>query len=277
MPTKRRKSSSSQVISTSPLVVGNWKMQLTNEQAIAAASVLKSKLRSFGTSIKVGVCPSFTSLSDVNQALSGSTVQLGAQDVFWDERGAYTGEISPLHLQELGVHYVIVGHSERRQLFHEDDTFVARKMISVVTHGMMPILCVGETADERRRGQHELVVSRQLQSAFRSLPPPPKSRRISIAYEPIWAIGTGEAASAEQAMSMRDLIQQVLVDLYGSTLAEENFRILYGGSVTADNITEYVNPNGFHGALVGGASLDPKSFVELLQRVKRIFISYQHL
>lgn len=272
MPTKRRNSSSSQVITTHPLVVANWKMQLTTEQAVAATSAIKAKLRPLGQSIKIVLCPSFTSLSDVGQTLSGSpALHLGAQDVFWDERGPYTGEISPLHLQELGVEYVIVGHSERRQLFHEDDTTVARKMISAVTHGMMPILCIGESGEERRAGHQDLVVARQLQAAFRSLPPPPKDRRISIAYEPIWAIGTGEAASAEQAMSMRDVIQQTLVDIYSPELAENNFRILYGGSVTADNISDYVNPNGFHGALVGTASLDPKNFIDLLQRVKRTF------
>lgn len=241
------------------------------EQTVASLTALKSKLRAYGTVVKVAVCPSFTSLSDAGQVLSGSVIHLGAQDVFWDERGAYTGEVSPLHLRELGVKYVIVGHSERRQLMHENDTMVARKMISAVTHGMMPILCVGETADERRAGQHELVVSRQLQAAFRSLPPPPAQRRVSIAYEPIWAIGTGQAADAEQAGAMRDFIQQTLVDLYSPALAEQSFRLLYGGSVTADNIIDYVNPNGWHGALVGTASLEPKSFLDILQRVKRTF------
>ncbi len=268
---KRRISTSSVSVQTNPLIVANWKMQLTTTQAVTAVKSLKSKLRTYGEVVKVVVCPSFTSLSDVGKALSGSSLHLGAQDVFWDERGAYTGEVSPLQLRELGVEYVIVGHSERRQLLHEDDTMVARKMISVVTHGMMPILCVGETADERRSGQHELVVSKQLQAAFRSLPPPPAQRRISIAYEPIWAIGTGEAADPKQANSMRQLIQQTLIDLYGPALAEQNFRVLYGGSVTAHNITDYVNPSGFHGALIGTASLDPANFLDILRRVKRQF------
>lgn len=256
---------------TSPLVVGNWKMQLTTDESAAAAVKLKAKVKTFGTVVKVAICPSFTSLGPVGDVVAGSSVHLGAQDVFWDERGAYTGEISPLDLRQAGVEYVIVGHSERRQQLGESDTMVARKMISAVAHGMMPILCIGETGEERRTQRHELVVTRQLQTAFRSLPPPQRDRRISIAYEPIWAIGTGEAASPEQAESMRQLIVQVLVDLYGEQIAERNFRILYGGSVTADNISDYVNPEGFHGALVGTASLDPVNFFALLQRVKKIF------
>lgn len=253
------------------MVVANWKMQLTTDEAVSAATTLKSKLRTFGAGVKIGICPAFTSLFDVGNALAGSAIHLGAQDTFWDERGAYTGEVSPLELQRLGVEYVIVGHSERRQYFHEDDTMVARKMISAVTHGMMPILCVGESAEDRHANRQELVVSRQLQVAFRSLPPPRKDRRISIAYEPIWAIGTGEPANAGQADAMRLLIEQALVDLYGESLAAENFRILYGGSVNADNVADYVTPEGFHGALVSTASLEPKNFLALLQRVKRTF------
>ncbi len=271
MPTKHRSSSSSHLAGISPLVVANWKMQFTTDQAVATATKLKTKLRTFGSLVKVGICPSFVGLTEVGQAITGSVLRLGSQDIFWDERGPYTGEVSPLDIQQAGVEYVIVGHSERRQILGETDTMVARKMISAVTHGMMPILCIGETGEERRTNQQDLVVTRQLQAAFRSLPPPPRHRRISIAYEPIWAVGTGEAASATQADAMRELIIQVLVDLYGPELVGSNFRILYGGSVTADNIGDYVNPEGFHGALVGTASLDPVSFVTLLQRVKKIF------
>jgi triosephosphate isomerase len=246
-------------------------MQLSAEQTTNAITKLKTKLKAFDPAVKVVVCPSFTNLPTASELVADSILHLGAQDIFWAERGPYTGEVSPLDLRQLGVGYVIIGHSERRQQLGETDTMVARKMISAVTHGMMPILCVGETAEERRTNRHEMVVTRQLQTAFRSLPPPPQHRRISIAYEPIWAIGTGEPADPVQANVMRHLIGQSLVDLYGEQLTASNFRLLYGGSVTADNITDYVNPDGFHGALVGTASLDPASFVTLLQRVKKIF------
>lgn len=272
MPPAKRKSSSSQVVATSPLLVANWKMQLSIDQSLAAVKQLGAKLRPAQLAARVIVCPSFTSLPAVADVIARGPLELGAQDVAWDERGAYTGEVSPLDLRELGVGYVIIGHSERRQLLGETDAMVGRKMISATTHGLMPILCVGETADERRVNRQEMVVSRQLQAAFRSLPPPRAQRRLSIAYEPVWAIGTGQAAEPAAALTMRDFIHQVLVDLYGEGLADNNFRLLYGGSVTADNITDYVQPDAFHGALIGGASLKPLEFFSLIQRVNRAFV-----
>lgn len=253
-----------------PIVVANWKMHFGQAETVTRLSSLRTKLKTFSHDVKVVVCPSFTSLPAA-KTLGPSIVHLGAQDVFWDERGAYTGEVSPLMLSELGVEYVIIGHSERRQLMGETDVMIGRKMISALAHGMMPILCVGETADERRQQRHERVVANQLQRALRSLPPPPRHRRLYVAYEPIWAVGTGQPADPAAALSMAELIRQTLVDLYGGPLVDSSFRTLYGGSVDSANITQYVHPGGFTGALVGTASLEPASFVTILKAVKKVF------
>lgn len=259
------------VVTSSPTIIANWKMNFGQAETIRRIAVLRTKLKGFGPQVKAVVCPPFTSLPAAASALGTSSVHLGAQDVFWDEQGAYTGEVSPLMLSELGVEYVIIGHSERRQMLGETDVMVARKMISALAHGMMPVLCVGETGDQRRQKRHERVVADQLQKALRSLPPPPRHRRLYVAYEPIWAVGTGQPADPGEALAMRALIEQTLVDLYSSALVASSFRILYGGSVDASNITTYVHPGGFDGALIGNASLEPTSFVTILKAVKTVF------
>lgn len=246
-------------------------MHFGQNETARRLTVLRTKLKNFGVQVKVVVCPSFTSLPAAAAALGTSRIHLGAQDVFWDEQGSYTGEISPLMLTELGVEYAIIGHSERRHILGETDVMIARKMISALAHGIMPILCVGESAEQRRQRRHERVVGDQLQDALRSLPPPPRHRRLYIAYEPIWAIGSGQPADPKEALSMMALIEQTLVDLYGSPLAAGSFRVLYGGSATAKNIADYVHPGGFAGALIGGASLEPDSFVTIAKAVKNAF------
>ena len=258
---------------TQPLVVGNWKMQLTIEQSLAVVTELRKQLRTFKGPVQGVICPSFTALANVRSVLKGSKIKLGAQDIFWDEHGAYTGEVSPFQLQELDVEYVIIGHSERRHLFGETDAMVARKMIAALTHDLTPILCIGETGDQRRAGQHEVAVREQLTNAFRSLPPPTGKRRIYIAYEPVWAIGTGEAASPAQANDMMGLIRQTMIDLYSEGLVNNSFQILYGGSVDADNITDYVSPGHYQGALVGSASLKADSFATMIHAVSQSFTS----
>jgi triosephosphate isomerase len=257
--------------SNPPTIIANWKMNFGQAETVKRIGVLRTKMKGLDPQVKAVICPAFTSLPAAAKALGTSRVHLGAQDVFWDEQGAYTGEISPLMLSELGVEYVIVGHSERRHILGETDVMVARKMISALAHGMMPILCVGETGDQRRQKRHERVVADQLQNALRSLPPPPRHRRLYIAYEPIWAVGTGQAADPAEALAMRALIEQTLIDLYSESLAASSFRILYGGSVDASNVTTYVYPGGFDGALVGTASLEPTSFVTMLKAVKTVF------
>lgn len=257
--------------SLSPLIVANWKMQLGVAESAQQATALKEQRRGLKSRSQVVICPSFLSLAGVKKALRGSDMELGAQDVFWDDRGAYTGEVSPINLRELGVEYVIIGHSERRQLLGETDSMIARKIISALGHGLTPILCVGETAHERNDGRQEMVVVRQLTNALKSAPPPAGHGRLYVAYEPIWAIGTGEPASAEQALAMNDVIRQALLDLYSQPQVETSFRTLYGGSVNPGNVCDYVGPKAFHGALVGTASLEPATFVTLINNIDQGF------
>lgn len=250
------------------LVIANWKMQLGIAETVKTIGVLRAKLKTFGREVEIVLCPSYPSLTAAKELLKPSKMYLGAQDVFWDEKGAYTGEVSPLMLIEAGVSYVIIGHSERRHLLGETDTMIARKVISALSHGLMPVLCVGETAHERNDGNHEMIVRRQLENALRSAPPPPWNRLLYVAYEPVWAIGTGEAADPAVSEDMRQFIYQTLVDIYNDSLVKRSFRILYGGSVDAKNVGRYIGPDRYDGGLVGTASLDPATFVSLVKNVQ---------
>jgi triosephosphate isomerase len=254
-----------------PLVVANWKMQLGIEESIERFTALKLKVKAIHGRYDVVVCPSFIALGGMKKLLRGTTMKLGAQDLFWDDRGAFTGEVSPLNIAEAGAEYVIIGHSERRQYFNETDGMIARKVISALGHGLTPILCVGETAHERNEQRHEIVVRRQIHEALRTAPPPLGQNRLYIAYEPVWAIGTGEPAGVEAAVSMYNVIKQTLIDMYSLDLMERSFRILYGGSVDAGNVAHYVGPSSYHGALVGGASLDPEKFSFLITNIAKTF------
>lgn len=253
-----------------PLLIANWKMQLSVGDSLERLRQLRVRLDDFRDDLHVAVCPSFPALPVAADILSDSSIRLGAQDAFWTDRGPFTGQVSPADLRAIGVHYVLLGHSERRQLGETDD-MIGRKMVAAVGHGMMPVLCVGETAAERSDGRHELVVRRQLTAALRSMPPAVRGRRLSIAYEPVWAIGSGEPARPEQALEMKAVIDQTVVDLYSAVTAAESFRVLYGGSVTADNICDYVRPTGFSGALAGTASLEVDSFVTMIEAVNQCF------
>ncbi len=248
-----------------PLIVANWKMQLDTATSVTRIQQVRTALKNFRGRVRPVICPSFPALGPAAKALQRSVIKLGAQNVFWDDRGAYTGEVSPAQLREHGVEYVIIGHSERRQLLGETDVMVARKMIAAIAHGIMPILCVGESGDERARGDHETVVRRQLTSALRSLPPPVKNRHVYIAYEPIWAIGTGQPANPTQTGDMRALIERMLIDQYTEPVARRGFQIMYGGSVDPDNILDYVHPGGYAGALIGTASLDAAQFAAMVK------------
>ncbi len=261
-------------VPATPLIVANWKMQLGIEESHQRLSELKQSLKTVRGRYQAVVCPSFVALDGLKKVLRGSSMKLGAQDVFWNDHGAYTGEVSPLNLREVGVEYVIIGHSERRQLLGETDEMVGRKIISALGHGLTPILCVGETAHERNEGRHELVIAKQLTAALRTAPPPMGHSRLYVAYEPIWAIGTGEPAGAEVAQTMREVIRQTLIELYSPAQVEQSFRILYGGSVNADNVMDYVRANSFHGVLAGTASLDPAKFAWLISHITKEFNKY---
>lgn len=257
-----------------PLIVANWKMQLDAATTVSRIQQVRSALKNFRGRVQLVICPSFPALGAASKALQRTVIKLGAQNVFWDEQGAYTGEVSPAQLREHGVEYVIIGHSERRQLLNETDDMVSRKMIAATAHGLTPILCVGETADERHRNDQDAIVRRQLGTALRSLPPPTHGKHVYIAYEPIWAIGTGEPADPAQTNAMLAVIRHTVADYFAASVVHDGFRVLYGGSVDPENILNYVYPGGFSGALIGTASLDPLKLANMVLATNEKFSSH---
>ena len=244
-----------------PIVAGNWKMNTTLDEAMALVSQMREDLDAVAGVEKV-VCPPFVSLAVVKSVLKGTSISLGAQNMHHEEKGAFTGEVSPAMLAEL-CRYVILGHSERRQHFGETDETVNRKVVAALKAGLQPILCVGERLEQREAGTAEDVVVRQLTDALEGVS---SADTLVVAYEPVWAIGTGVAATAQDAEDMMGAIRRTLAGLYGDAGARE-VPLLYGGSVTADNVAEYAGQPNVDGALVGGASLNATSFVEIARRV----------
>ena len=239
-------------------------MNKTPSEAVRLAKQLKVLVTDeTARGVEVVVCPPFTALQAVGEVIKGSGILLGAQDVHWADEGAYTGEISALMLKDLSCQYVIVGHSERRQMFGETDADVRRKVDAVLSKGMGVIACVGETIEERRAGKTEEVVVREVRAIADGLTLAQPSRLV-IAYEPIWAIGTGETATAEEANRVAGLIRQTLAELLGAETAKA-VRIQYGGSVKPENIGAFMRESEIDGALVGGASLDASSFAEIVR------------
>jgi len=244
-----------------PLIAGNWKMYKTAAEAVALATELRDGGRREG--IEVLVAPPFTALSAVAQALRGSRLLLGAQNMHWENEGAFTGEVSPLMLRDLGCTHVILGHSERRQLFGETDDGVARKAKAALAHSLTPIVCVGETLAERESGRTMEIVERQVERALRELTADQVATLV-IAYEPVWAIGTGRNATPEQAQEVHAFIRKRVSASHGEPVAVA-VRILYGGSVKPDNVGPIMAQTDVDGALVGGASLTAASFLKLTQ------------
>lgn len=245
------------------IVAGNWKMHKTAAEAVRLVKQLKVLIGEETVGVEVVVCPPFTALAAVGEVLRGTGIRLGAQNVHWADEGAYTGEVSPVMLKDLGCHYVIVGHSERRSYFHETDELVRRKVEAVLERGMSAIVCVGETLEERQRGETERVVAREVEAVARSLELDDPSRLV-IAYEPIWAIGTGETATADEAERVAAFIRSELERHLGAALAG-GIRIQYGGSVKPENIAAFMEKPNIDGALVGGASLDASSFAQIVK------------
>lgn len=246
-----------------PLIAGNWKMHGTIREAVALVEEIRRLLQPPPDDVEVAVCPPFTALAAVRDALAGSGIKLGAQNVHEAPQGAYTGEISLPMLQELGCEYVILGHSERRQYFGETDAGVNRKAKAALEAGVGVIVCVGETLEERRDGRTESVVTRQVRESLAGVPVDDPERLV-VAYEPVWAIGTGENASGAQANETIAVIRRELSDMFGRDLAA-SIRILYGGSVKPENIGEFMAEEEIDGALVGGASLKAASFVGIVK------------
>ena len=241
-----------------PIVAGNWKMNTTVDEGLALVDAMLPRLQALGGVDRV-VCPPFVSLAAISERLRGTDIRVGAQNVHPEPKGAFTGEVSVGMLEGI-VQYVVVGHSERRQYFGEDDAFVNRKARAVLAAGLTPIVCVGETLDQNERGEAESVVTRQTRAALDGVDDP---ARLVIAYEPIWAIGTGRAATAAGANETIGIIRRVIGQVAGG--AAPNVRIQYGGSVTAENFGEIISQPEIDGALVGGASLKADQFVEIVR------------
>ncbi|MDP2919074.1 MAG: triose-phosphate isomerase [Dehalococcoidia bacterium] len=243
-----------------PFIAGNWKMNTTISEAVKLVSEMKPPLESI-SGVEKAICPPFLSLGVVKDALKGSSIKVGAQNMYFEEKGAFTGEISPLMLAGL-CDYVILGHSERRQYFGETNALISKKVAAALKAGLKPILCVGEVLAEYEAGQTQEVVTKQLTESMSGVKAPDG---LVIAYEPVWAIGTGKAATGKQADRVIALIRSILAGLYGKAFADGT-RVLYGGSVTADNIAEFVGQPEIDGALVGGASLKPDQFASIVRQ-----------
>lgn len=246
-----------------PLIAGNWKMYMTCAQATELMQKLKNKMGNEARSSQVMIAPPFTALDAVGSSMDGTGWYLGAQNTFWEDEGAYTGEISPLMLRDTGCRFVIVGHSERRQHFGETDADVCRKARAVLGHEMTPIICIGESQSQRDREETFDVIERQLKEALNGFEDP-EEKELIIAYEPIWAIGTGKTASPGEAQEVHSAIRRWM-DKHISEQRAERTRILYGGSVKPDNIQELMAEGDIDGALVGGASLNADSFAEIIR------------
>jgi len=249
-----------------PIIAANWKMHKTHLEAIQAVQKLSYLLDANDADrVEVVICPPFTALRSVETLLDSDKLPygLGAQNVAFEDRGAFTGEVSPPMLAALRVRYVIVGHSERRQQFGEDDVVVNKKMRAVLRHGMMPILCVGETLEERDAGGTETRVAQQIRRGFENVTPE-QAATVVVAYEPIWAIGTGRNADAADAGRVVEVIRATLADRYDDDLAHA-VRAQYGGSVKPGNIREFMAHPEIDGALVGGASLDPEDLALIVK------------
>jgi len=251
------------------IIAGNWKMYKTIGEAIELANGLKRELSVLDyTSVDVVLCPPYTALSEVSEVLSGTEIKLGAQDVYWEDEGAFTGEISCPMLKDAGCTYVIIGHSERRQFFSETNETVNKKLKAILKHGLTPIVCVGETLAERERNETFKVLENQVKKSLFEISPS-DILKVIIAYEPVWAIGTGRTATPAQAEETQKYIRDLLSSVYNKTISE-SIRIQYGGSVKPENTTELMKQPDVDGALVGGASLKAASFADIVKQSGKI-------
>ncbi|MFC1927580.1 triose-phosphate isomerase [Chloroflexota bacterium] len=246
------------------LIAGNWKMNTTADEAERLVIEMLERLDRIEGVDKV-LCPPFVSLVGINMMLQNSSIKLGAQNMYFESKGAYTGEVSPLMIKEL-CEFIILGHSERRWYFGETDEIVNKKVKAALVNKLKPILCVGERLEENETGKTEDVISRQVRGALNGIEP---VCDLVIAYEPVWAIGTGKAASGKQAAATIQFIRDVVSELWNKNMAQD-LRILYGGSVTSANLAEFVSLREIDGALVGGASLKADEFVSIVEKTSEI-------
>ncbi|MFD0957947.1 triose-phosphate isomerase [Paenibacillus chungangensis] len=251
-------------MSRTPIIAGNWKMFKTVSEAQNFFAEVKGKAEVEG--VESVICAPYTNLPALVEAARGTSIAIGAQNVHFEDNGAYTGEISGGMLKELGVKYVIIGHSERRAYFAETDEIVNKKVHAAFRHGLTPIVCVGEKLEEREAGETKEVCKTQTEAAFEGLSQE-QAAAVVIAYEPIWAIGTGKSSTSEDAQDVIGYIRGIVAGLYDEATANA-VRIQYGGSVKPNNVAEYMGQADIDGALVGGASLEPASYIALIEGAK---------
>ena len=249
-----------------PIIAGNWKLNKTSHEAILLVSELKREIVDV-EGVDIVLCPPFTALADVADALTDTNIALGAQNVFWEDAGAFTGEISAPMLKDLGVTYVIIGHSERRQYFHETNETVNKRLRAALKHGLVPIVCVGENLAQRESNKTFDVIRDHCEGSLSGLSAE-EMGKVVMAYEPVWAIGTGKTATPEQAQEVHVFIRQLLGKMFNPDVAN-SVRIQYGGSVTPDNIVSLMGQADIDGALVGGASLKAPSFAAIVKGAKK--------
>ncbi|MGL4819532.1 MAG: triose-phosphate isomerase [Bacilli bacterium] len=248
-----------------PIIAGNWKMHKTLSEAVSFVNEAKASVPA-SNEVDAVVCAPAFALASLVEATKGTDLKIGAQNMHFEKQGAFTGETSPVALQDLGVQYVILGHSERREMFAETDATVNKKTLAAFAHGLTPIVCCGETLEERESNQTKDVCKVQVEAALEGLTEEQVKNTV-IAYEPIWAIGTGRSSTAQDANEVCAYIRTVVADKFSQTAADA-VRIQYGGSVKPENIREYMNESDIDGALVGGASLETASFLKLVEAGK---------
>lgn len=250
------------------LIAGNWKMNCGPKETASLLKEIKNELSENLEHVEILVCPPSVSLITAAESLKGSPILLGAQNVYFEDDGAFTGEISTQMLNEIGCEYVIVGHSERRQYFGDTDGIVNQKTAKIIEAGMKSIICVGESLEQRNGGIHENIVNKQIEAALKNIDND-SFKNVVIAYEPIWAIGTGETATPEQAEEMHKVIRQNIAQLYSEVTAD-TVQILYGGSMKPANAVELLSQPNVDGGLIGGAALKAESFVEIIEIARMI-------
>jgi triosephosphate isomerase len=245
-----------------PLIAGNWKMNNNDAESVELVSKLREMISGV-KEVEVVVAPPYTALGSVAEAIKDSNISLSAQNMFWEETGAFTGEISPSMLKDIGCQYTIIGHSERRQYFGETNETVNKRLKAALKASLIPIVCIGETLEEREAAKTLAVIEQQLREGINGLSSD-EMEQVVIAYEPVWAIGTGKTATQQQAQEVHHFIRKVIDQIFGGGVAEET-RILYGGSVNPDNIDQLMAQKDIDGALVGGASLQADSFTRIVK------------
>lgn len=246
-----------------PIIIANWKMKLGLAESVALTKEIKKEAE---LKAEIVICPSFVNLLAVGEILKKSSIRLGGQDCFWEASGAFTGEVSALQLREIGCEFVILGHSERRQYLAETDEMVHQKVKAALSAGLIPIICVGETFEQRQDGAKDYILIQQTTKALEGVSVG-QNQRVIVAYEPVWVIGSGQAVAPSEAAAAHQVIYQSLFDLFPSFLVKNNFSVIYGGSVDASNVAEFINLENTAGVLVGGAALKAKDFLAIIQGV----------